>query len=243
MKPTFHVPPLAWLIFVLTLGLPFALLAAKPAAADGAFAVDSTDFGKPGECKVESWMSAAANRDIIAALAPACVVKLGIPVEFSSQLQRSRSDEVWSTSGTAKVKTNIIPLEKKIFGVGIAGGISWDLITGAYTGGFIYVPVTFALREDLRLNVNGGWQYDNVNKIPYLTWGASFEWEFVKKFTLIGEVYGQSGRLPATEPDDAPAPNSIREPRTQLGLRFTPKENVDIDVIWGRNITGECATG
>lgn len=38
-----------------------------------------------------------------------------------------------------------------------------------------------------------------------------------------------------------PAPNAIREPRTQIGLRFTPQDNIDLDLIWGRNITGENA--
>ena len=59
--------------------------------------------------------------------------------------------------------------------------------------------------------------------------------------TLIGEVYGQAGRLPAVDAGDPPAPHTIVEPRTQIGLRFTPQDNVDIDLIWGRNITGENA--
>lgn len=81
--------------------------------------------------------------------------------------------------------------------------------------------------------------YDSTTKINYATWGGGFEWNFVKPLTLIGEVYGQSGRLVTPEPDAAPSNNSVREPRSQLGLRYTPKENIDFDVIWGRNITGE----
>ena len=68
-----------------------------------------------------------------------------------------------------------------------------------------------------------------------------FEWNFVKPVTLIGEVYGQAGRLPPVEDGETPAPNAIREPRAQIGLRFTPHDKVDIDVIWGHNITGENA--
>lgn len=217
------------------------LLPATAYAADGAFAVDDVEVGKPGECKIESWASAATNHDFTAVTSPACVVKLGIPVELGAQLQRSRGDGVWGTSGTLKAKTNLIPVENHPFGLGISGGSTWDLITGAHTGGFINVPVTFQIQEKLRINVNGGWLYDNAAKIHYLTWGAGFEWNFVKPLTLIGEVYGQAGRLSAVGKDEAPAPNSIREPRTQIGLRVTPQDNVDLDLIWGHNITGENA--
>lgn len=210
-------------------------------AAGGAFAVDDSEIGKPGECKVESWLSLASNRDVIAATSPACVIKLGIPLEFGGQLQRSRSDSEWGTSGTLKAKINLIPAEGHAFGLGLSGGSGWNLITGANTGGFINVPVTFQLREDFKININGGWMHDATTKINYATWGGGFEWNFVKPLTLIGEVYGQSGRLQEAEPDAAPSNNSVREPRTQLGLRYTPKDNIDIDVIWGRNITGENA--
>lgn len=212
-------------------------------AAGGAFAVDDSEIGKPGECKVESWVSLASNQDFSAATSPACAVKLGIPFEIGAQLQRSRSDSEWGTSGGLKGKINIIPAEGHAFGLGLSGGTSWNLINGANTGGFINVPVTFQMREDFKININGGWSYDATTKIGYATWGAGFEWNFTKALplTLIGEVYGQYGRLAPVEPDAAPANNSVREPRSQLGLRYTPKDNVDIDVIWGRNITGENA--
>jgi hypothetical protein len=58
---------------------------------------------------------------------------------------------------------------------------------------------------------------------------------------LIGEVYGQLGRLPAVEDGNPPSPNSIVEPKVQLGVRYTPQDKVDIDVIYGHNITGEKA--
>jgi hypothetical protein len=210
-------------------------------AAGGAFAVDDAEVGAPGECKVESWASVAGNHDFIAATSPACVAKLGVPIEFAGQYQRSRDDSTWASSGTLRAKTNLIPLANHPFGVGLSSGSTWNLISGANSGSFINVPVTVQVREGLRVNVNGGWLYDATSKIHYATWGAGFEWNFVKPLTLIGEVYGQSGNLPGADPDDPAAPNTIREPRTQLGLRLTPRENFDIDLIWGRNITGENA--
>ena len=209
------------------------LLPGRAYAAGGAFVVDDSEIGKPGECKVESWASAAANHDFSAVTSPACVVKLGIPVELGGQLQRSRSDGAWSDSGTIRAKTNIIPVDKHLFGLGISGGTTWDFKSGGNTTSFVNVPVTFQLQEKFRLNVNGGWMYDNVANVNYLTWGAGFEWNFVKPVSLIGEVYGQSGSRPAG------TSGTIVEPRAQLGVRYMPRDNVDIDLIWGHNITGE----
>jgi hypothetical protein len=212
---------------------------ASALAAGGAFVVDDVDIDKPGACKVESWASAASNHDFSAVTSPACVVKLGIPVELGGLLQRSRSDGAWSTTGALKAKVNLIPAENHPFGLAISGFSSWNMASGANTGGFINVPVTIPINNKFKINVNGGWLYDNVAKIGYATWGAGFEWGFVDKFTLIGEVFGQAGTLPAVNPGDPPPPNATVEPRTQLGLRFTPQENIDIDVIWGHNVTGE----
>jgi hypothetical protein len=223
------------------LAMIIAVVPASALAAGGALVVDDVDIDKPGACKVESWASAASNHDFSAVTSPACVVKLGIPVELGGLLQRSRSDGVWDTTGAIKAKANLIPVENHPFGLAISGFSSWDIASGANTGGFINVPVTIPINSKFRINVNGGWLYDNVAKVSYATWGAGFEWGFVDKFTLIGEVFGQAGTLPVVDPGDPPPPTAIVEPRTQLGLRFTPQENIDIDVIWGHNVTGENA--
>jgi hypothetical protein len=225
----------------LILLLPVLLLPAKANAAGGAFAVDDVEIGKPGDCEVDSWVSTASNHNLITSANPKCVFKLGIPVEFDGLIQHTRTDGVWGTSGTLFAKTNLIPVEGHPFGLGIEGGSSWDLITGGNNGGFVFVPFTFQLRENFRVNLNGGWAYDNVAKINYATWGAGFEWGFIKPFKLIGEVYGQLGSLPAVNNGDPPPPNSIVEPKIQLGVRYTPQDKVDLDVIYGHNITGENA--
>lgn len=217
------------------------LLSERANAAGGAYVVDDVEIANPGECKVKSWAQAASNHDFIAVTSPACVVKLGIPIELGAALQRSRDDSQWGTGGTLKAKANLIPVANHPFGLGIEGAVTWDLLTGANTGGTIFVPVTIQVNDAFRVNLNGGWLYDNLNKIGYASWGAGFEWNFVKPLTLIGEVFGQAGSLPSGDDDDPPAPNAIREPRAQLGVRYTPKDNIDLDLIWGHNITGENA--
>ncbi len=224
------------------LAMTIVLAPASALAAGGAFMVDDAEVDEANHCTAQFWSSAASNHDFIAVAYPTCVVNLGIPVELGGQLQRSRDDGVWSTTGTLKAKTNIIPFENHPFGLGISGGSSWDLISGANTGGYMFVPITIPVNDKFKVNVNGGWLYDNVAKISYATWGAGFEWIFVPdQWTLIGEVFGQVGALPAVNPGDPSPLNSIREPRTQLGVRFNPQKNIDIDVIWGHNITGENA--
>jgi hypothetical protein len=51
----------------------------------------------------------------------------------------------------------------------------------------------------------------------------------------MGEIYIQKGRSLAT------LPQSINQPRTQLGLRYIPVETIDVDFIYGHNITGRGA--
>lgn len=237
MHALWRGPRLAQLLLVASILLP----PAQALAAGGAFVVDDVEIGefdegqvgKPGECKVESWTAVAANHDFAAVTSPACVVKLGIPVEVGGALARTRADSVWGTTGIVKAKANIIPVEGHAFGVGIAGGVSWDLMSGANTGGYFYVPFTTQITKQFRINVNAGGLIDNIAKTNYFTYGAGFEWGFIEKFKLIGEVFGQLGRRPEW------VPTPVVQPKTQLGVRYSPIEKIDIDVIWGYNIAGE----
>ena len=202
------------------------LLAANAARAAGAFGVDDSEIGKPGECKVESWLSFAANGDQMFVTSPACVVDLFRPFEFGGTLARTRADSVWGTGLALKAKTNLLSAEKSPVGIGIAGSVNFDLVTQQHTGTFFYVPVTFVLNDVFRINVNGGVLWDHVAGQNLTTWGAGFEWIVLKNattVTLIAEIFGQSTKQPAI----------------QAGIRFTPQEKVDFDLIYGRNLAGE----
>ncbi|HEY8267396.1 MAG TPA: hypothetical protein VIG34_01895 [Xanthobacteraceae bacterium] len=201
---------------------------ANSARADGAFAVDGSDTAAPGSCKIESWVSFAGNGDQMFITSPACVVNLFRPFEFGGTLARTRADGIWGTGLSLKAKTNLLSTEKSPVGVGIAGGVILDLVTQQHTGTFFYVPVTFVLSDMFRINVNGGWLYDHIERKDFATWGAGFEWIVLKNtttVTLIAEVFGQSTKQPAI----------------QAGIRFTPHEKVDFDLIYGRNLAGEDA--
>jgi hypothetical protein len=229
-------------------------LPSRVQAAGGAFAVDDPEVGAPGSCKVESWASWADNaaRDFIGVVSPACVANLGRPVELGAAVTRVKADGEWGTGAILKAKTNLIPVEPGRVGLGLSGSASWDLINGVNTAILINVPATWHVAEPLKINLNAGWFWDRPPDLHFLVWGLGFEWNPVKPVTLIGELFGILGRrTPDTlvvDPSDPTAlvlvpgmPHSVTSPRAQLGLRFTPIESADLDIIYGRNIAGEDA--
>ena len=201
---------------------------ARAMAASGAFQVDDVEVGAVGSCKVESWASFAGNRDFIGVVSPACVADLGRPVELNASFARFRSEGEWGSALVTKAKTTLIPIEPSKLGVGLIAGTAFDLVHRNVNAVFVTVPLTWQAHEQLRVNINGGWLWDPSSGLNVASWGAGFEWNFVKPLTLIGEVFGFLG---GDKPD----------PRFQLGLRYTPVETLDFDVIYGRNLTGEQA--
>lgn len=205
-------------------------------AADGAYAVDDADVATPGNCKVETWYSAADNRDRVGALSTGCVFNLGRPVELNPQFERTRTGGVWGTGFTLQAKTNIVPVDPGKLGIALQGGPSFDLLTGESTGGFVLLPATYEFNDRFKINLNLGWKYQREPNWHWLTWGGGFEWKFVegKPLTLIGEVFGQLGHRDREQP-------ALARPRGQIGLRYRPIDTIDFDIIYGRNINGENA--
>ncbi|WP_063683526.1 hypothetical protein [Bradyrhizobium stylosanthis] len=209
-----------------------ALATQDARAANGAYAVDAADISEVGSCKVESWMSAATNTDVLAVANPSCVVDPFRPIELSMQTIRARSDGDWSTTVAPKAKTNFIPTGIGRWGLSAYGGGSFDVMTGEALAAFAVIPATFRLSETMRINVNGGWLWDRTVDRHYLTYGIGFDWKFTDTLQWTIEAFGQAGRSEIA---------SIVQPRFQTGVRYRPNEIFSVDVIYGRNITGENA--
>ena len=203
-------------------------------AAGAAYQVDTAEVSEVGSCKVESWISSASNHDMIASVSPACVVSMFRPVEVSAQFSRSRIDGEWDASVSPKVKTNILPTAIGSWGVAISATASYDLLTKENTALFVTVPATLRVSNVVRINLNVGWQLDRTTDRNYVTYGAGFDWRAPDNiWTLTGEVFGQAGAAL-----DQPG---LVEPRFQLGLRYRPVDQFNIDLIYGRNLAGERA--
>lgn len=218
-------------VFVCAASLALATVPAQ--AAGGAYATDTADVNEPGNCKVESWFSAASNQDAIAVINPSCVVDLGRPVELSTQIQRQRSDGEWDTLVAPKFKTNLIPTAIGQWGVAVAGGVIYDANANDLAGFFAYVPATLRLSDVVRINLNAGWLWDRLAGVNYATYAAGVDWRTADNvWTLTAEVFGLLGQT-----DTA----TVTQPRFQVGLRWRPIDRFSMDVILGRNITGENA--
>jgi hypothetical protein len=210
-----------------------ALLSPEGAwAANGAYAVDAADISEVGSCKLESWLSTATNTDFSAVANPACAVNIFRPVELSMQTVRSRSDGDWSTVIAPKAKTNIAPTGVGKLGFSFYAGGSVDALTGEYLTAFAVAPATFRLSETMRINLNGGWLWDRIADRHYLTYGLGFDWKFTDVLQWTIEAFGQAGA--------ADIPGVVR-PRFQTGVRYRPNEVFSVDIIYGRNISGENA--
>lgn len=201
-------------------------------AANGAYAVDAADISEVGSCKVESWLSMASNTDLTAVANPSCVVNPFQPVELSMLTSRGRSDGEWSNTIQPKAKTNIVPTGIGKLGVSIYAGGSFDALTGENRSAFAVIPATFRLNENMRINVNGGWLWDRGVDRHYLFYGIGFDWKFTETLQWTIEAFGQAGQ------SDTP---SVVQPRFQTGVRYRPNEIFSVDLIYGRNITGENA--
>ena len=214
--------------------LLFTLVGATSARAAGtAYGVDTAEVSEVGNCKIESWLSWASNQDFLAVANPSCVVDLSRPVEVSVNIQRARSDGEWGTSVAPKLKTNILPSAIGRFGVAIAGGAIYDVIGNEMTGTYAYVPATLRLSDIMRINLNAGWQWDRIADRHFFTYGAGFDLRTADNvWTLTAEVFGFLG---------ASDSRTEVQPRFQVGMRFRPIDRFSMDLIYGRNITGENA--
>ncbi|WP_439543400.1 hypothetical protein [Hyphomicrobium sp.] len=201
---------------------------ARADAAGGAYVVDDAAIGMPGECQVETWTSHGDNGHLVAVLAPACVVDLGAPVEFTTTLLGSRVNSEWTGTAGLQAKVILVPVGPATAGIALVAGTVVDFDGGQIASAFVNVPVTIQVHDHLRVNLNGGWLDDRLEDKSHITWGAGFEWDLAKKWTLIGEVYGLVG-------------SPGHEPRMQAGLRYMPSGAVDCDLIYGNNIAGENA--
>ena len=140
-----------------------------------------------------------------------------------------RSEDAGNSTLSLTAKTVPIPIGRTGFGMAVSGALTYDLINHTINGAIANVPLTFDFSKQLRLNINVGVQYNNGDQPGlFATAGAGVAWNFVKQWSVISEVFALLGP-------------GASNPRFQSGIRYSPTKDIDWDVIYGRNLTGEGA--
>jgi hypothetical protein len=218
------------------IALPLLALAALPRfafASGGAYQVDTAEVSSPGNCKIESWASGADNRDNLFAISPSCTMYYLRPIEIGTQFSYGRADGEYGSAAAPKVKVNLIPGELGKFGLGFTVIPTIDMKSGQVGTVAFNLPATMRTSENTRFNVNVGYTRDRIAEKNFLTYGFGLDIRTPDNvWTLTAEAYGQLNSYEV---------GSGVQPRFQVGLRYRPIERFSVDVIYGRNITGENA--
>jgi hypothetical protein len=204
-------------------------------AAGAAYQVDTVEISEAGACKVESWLSFADNKDRVAAVSPACSVPFVRPLELSMQANYSwaASEAESGTALTPKVKINLVDSAIGVPGFAISGTATHDFKTNQNIAVAANALSTLRMSNVVRVNVNAGWLWDRNADRHYFTYGFGVDWRTPDNvWTITAEVFGQIG------PEHM---GSLTQPRFQTGLRWRPIDRWNVDIIYGRNITGENA--
>jgi hypothetical protein len=206
-------------------------------AAGSAYQVDTGVISSPGSCKMDSWVSSAANKDFFAALAPTCVVDLYKPLEFGAQFSRLRSDDERTTAVLPKVKANIVPGGAVgEWSVALAATAAYDATARELAALNFVVPATLRVTDNIRINLNAGYLRTLNPGRDLFSYGAGIDLRTPNNvWTVTGEVFGA---LAAVREDDK---RGELQPRWQLGLRWRPLDEFNVDLIYGRNLLGESA--
>jgi len=90
----------------------------------------------------------------------------------------------------------------------------------------VIVPVTVPAGDRLRFNFNLGWQWMRSDSVHAIFAGAQAEIALSKTLGLMIEGFGRD----------------IGKAGTQAGLRWTPHEAIDINLLAGRYLDGVTPT-
>src|SRR5206468_1985739 len=152
----------------------------------------------------------ADNGDHIYVFSPACVVKLGAPVEIGVNAVNGLSGGFGDTTLSLTGKTVPLPIGPSGFGLALSGAVVYDFAEETLNSLILNVPLTYDFSEQLRLNVNVGSQYAAVAPSGlFARAGAGVSWEFAKQWSIDTEVFALMG------PEQT-------NPRFQTGIRYSP---------------------
>ena len=135
-------------------------------AANGATAVDDTDIDPVGNCKVDTWFSAASNSDRVGVVSPAACSTSGRPLGHHLRL-RARAAETANGASGAAVKVRTFRIESGKVSALFSAAVAYDFTNSEVADVLVNIPVTFQILENFKINLNGGWLH-NLPRRPAL---------------------------------------------------------------------------
>lgn len=201
-----------------------ALLGASPAlAAGGTHVVDDSGVETPGVCNTELFgkyfgpgrWSGTANLN--------CTFKGAPRLELGLGLTRTEDDGASETALGPSFKWNLAEPNGGAPGVALSGALKLATETGRIEFATLLVPLTFALSETVAFSLNAGWQHVRLADTPDTAkLGAQLEAAATDSLGLMAEVFT----------------TLVDTPGAQAGLRFTPADNLDLDLTLGHKVDG-----
>lgn len=186
-------------------------------ATGGHFMVEGTGIAQPGRCELEVWGQhrSRSRVDQVLAAQPACSTRNGW--EFTVPIEYFSVDSQLKTFGL-DVKT-VLSTNLQGGRLAVSIGMLQDYQLSEYDSAYINLPYSFQLDDTVTLHLNGGTEYDNIDKAWNPTWGFATTINVNPQLDLIAESAGVIGEKPAAA----------------LGLRQEISSNIELDASFRRD--------
>ena len=223
MQFKFNYP--SFTLTVVMIGGVLVFTAPAAHANGGHFLVDDADITPAGECAMEIWgqrASASAPERVdqpsashVMVAQPMCSTNNGwevaVPFEYST------SDSELAAYGL-ELKTM---LSHNLYGgaLALSFGVMRDHQANDYEGGFINLPYSYPVHDDLVLHINTGAEYNNFDDEWNATWGLATTFTVSDRLDLIAETAGVGSDSPAAA----------------FGFRTVLNNNFELDASFGRD--------
>lgn len=156
----------------------------------GHFLVDDATVTDPGTCQVETWLS-RVDSQTTTFLVPACTTQKGW--EFSLPVNYD-----WSNSELAAfgLEAKTVITANQHAALAFSAGIEMDQVSDQFAGGFINIPVSFALNGPLQLHLNVGSAYAHESRDWEATYGVATTYGLSPTTALIIEAAALGNERP-----------------------------------------------
>lgn len=205
-------------------GLASVFMAQEGHASGGAHVVDDAEVETPGLCHAESWLTGFGDGRRLVNLSPACTL-LALPsVEFGAAIQHGWERNRRQTLIGPAVKLALRSPSRGV-GLGAVFSAAVDARTGKAETASVLVPVTIDLTPRVRTNFNLSYQWARSGDRHGLVAGAQVEARVRGNLSVMAEGFVRDGGKPGF----------------QVGMRWTPRAWIDVDLLGGRRVDGSGA--